>query len=103
MRDQYESWNRSSHHAVTTCNSCHSPENPVYKYINKMDNGFWHGLKFTTGSFKDPIRIRPKNFDIAMHSCMKCHSNIINTTIHKDPLDGGRSCVQCHRDIGHAH
>ena len=103
MRDQYESWNRSSHHAVATCNSCHTPKNFVMKYVNKADNGFWHSLKFTTGNYKDPLQIRAHNFNITMKACMNCHFNLMNTTIHQQGITEGRSCVSCHRSVGHAH
>ncbi len=103
MRDQYESWNRGSHHAVATCNSCHTPQNFFMKYVNKADNGFWHSLKFTTGYYKDPLQIRSHNFNITMKSCMQCHSGLMNSTLHQKGMDEGRSCVQCHRSVGHAH
>ena len=103
MRDQCDSWTKSSHHAVTTCNSCHSPENIYMKYFNKSENGFNHGWKFTTGLYKDPIRIRAHNFDIAMKSCLKCHGQLLNSVTHEKSLQEGRSCVQCHRDVGHSH
>lgn len=103
MRDQYEGWSRSSHHAVATCNSCHTPENIYFKYFNKMDNGFWHSLKFTTGQFKDPIQIREHNFNITMNACLKCHGQIFNSPSHQEPLGEGRSCVNCHRQAGHPH
>ena len=103
MRDQYESWNRSSHHHVTTCYSCHAPENIYLKYFNKADNGFVHALKFTTGQFKDPLRIRGHNFRITMQSCMKCHSGVMGSTMHAEALGDGASCTNCHRDVGHSH
>ncbi|MCM2351810.1 MAG: cytochrome c nitrite reductase small subunit [Bacteriovoracaceae bacterium] len=103
MRDQYDSWNKSSHHKVATCNSCHTPENIYFKYFNKMDNGFMHALKFTTGTFKDPIRIRQHNFNITMQACLKCHGDLMSSTLHQEPLREGRSCVACHREVGHTH
>lgn len=103
MRDQYESWSKSSHHHVATCNSCHTPENIYLKYFNKAENGFMHSLKFTTGQFKDPIRIRKHNFDITMKSCFKCHSGLMNSTLHTEAIEGGASCVRCHREVGHTH
>lgn len=103
MRDQYESWSRGSHHAVATCNSCHTPESFYFKLFNKMENGFNHSLKFTLENYKDPIRIRGHNFDIAMKSCLKCHSGLMSNTLHAEGISAGRSCVQCHRDVGHGH
>ena len=103
MRDQYDSWSKSSHHHVTNCNSCHTPQNIYMKYINKAENGFMHSLKFTTGNYKDPIRIRQHNFDVAMKSCLKCHSGLMNSTLHAESIGRNDSCVKCHRDVGHTH
>ena len=41
---------RASHHAVATCNDCHTPHNLVGKYVVKARNGFWHSFYFTTGT-----------------------------------------------------
>ncbi|AKQ64733.1 Cytochrome c nitrite reductase, small subunit NrfH [Myxococcus hansupus] len=61
MTEQYDGWRKSSHHAVATCNDCHTPAAFVPKYLTKASNGFWHSFYFTTGTFPDPIRIRPSN------------------------------------------
>ena len=103
MKDQYDSWSKSSHKSVATCNSCHSPQEFYLKYLNKAENGFNHGWKFTSGKYRDPIRIREHNFDIAMKSCLHCHGDLMNSAQHEKPLLEGRSCVQCHRDVGHSH
>ena len=49
MREQFDGWLKSSHRAVATCNSCHTPANLVGKYLTKASNGFWHSFFFTTG------------------------------------------------------
>lgn len=103
MRDQYNSWSRGSHKQVTTCNSCHLPENIYYKYFNKAENGFMHSLKFTTGIYKDPLRIREHNFNITMRACLKCHGNLMSSTLHQAPMADNISCVNCHKDVGHQH
>ncbi|MFX3828794.1 NapC/NirT family cytochrome c, partial [Streptococcus suis] len=35
MREQYDGWSRSSHHAVATCNDCHTPHALIPKYASK--------------------------------------------------------------------
>lgn len=103
MRDQYESWKKNPHASHTTCNSCHTAENFYYKYFNKVENGFNHALKFTTGIHSDPIKIREHNFNITMQSCLRCHSQLIESIQHQNALTEGRSCVQCHQNVGHDH
>ena len=33
MRDQYDGWQKASHHANATCNDCHVPHEFVPKYV----------------------------------------------------------------------
>src|SRR4029077_4457049 len=59
MREQFDGWLKSSHRAVATCNSCHTPANFIGKYATKASNGFWHSFFFTTGGYEDNIQIKP--------------------------------------------
>ena len=61
MGDHYNAWLKSSHHAVATCNDCHTPHGLIPKYASKAYNGFFHSLAFTTGNFPDPLQIKPIN------------------------------------------
>jgi cytochrome c nitrite reductase small subunit len=42
MREHFDSWTRSSHHAVASCNDCHVPHHFPAKYVAKMENGWNH-------------------------------------------------------------
>ena len=33
MRDEYEGWQKASHHAAATCNDCHVPHDIIGKYV----------------------------------------------------------------------
>ncbi|MEM8944444.1 MAG: cytochrome c nitrite reductase small subunit [Planctomycetota bacterium] len=102
MQAQYDSWQKSSHHATATCNDCHLSHHPIGKWITKADNGFFHSLAFTTGEFKDPIQIKPRNSRVVQAACIHCHKELIN---HMLPVQSGGdmlSCVHCHADVGHA-
>jgi cytochrome c nitrite reductase small subunit len=103
MREHYDSWNKSSHRGITTCNSCHEPQEFYLKYFYKAENGFMHALKFTTGDFKEPLKIRPHNFKMSMKACLNCHGHLFHDPVHQENLKEARSCVHCHRDIGHIH
>lgn len=102
MQSQYDAWIKSSHHNVATCNDCHLPHDFAGKWLVKADNGFFHSLAFTTGEFKDPIQIKPRNSDVVQQSCIYCHKELVN---HMLPYESGGdmlSCVQCHKSVGHA-
>ena len=100
MNDYYESWLKSSHHAVAVCNDCHTPEGFIAKYATKASNGFWHSWGFTTGIFLDPIQIK-KNKEITRESCQKCHLAIIES-IERENLEIEKiQCANCHKDVGH--
>jgi len=123
MEEHFGAWQRSSHRAVAGCADCHMPHDFVGKYLAKASNGFWHSLAFTTGTFPDPLQIKPHNRAITEQACRDCHGAIVAAI---DPLDGhGRSsagsrssarpqihdgaagsrdretCIRCHLYVGH--
>jgi cytochrome c nitrite reductase small subunit len=102
MRDQFESWNHSSHKAFATCNDCHTPHSFPNKWIVKGINGWNHSLAFTTGNFPEPIQIRAFNERIALDNCTECHESLL-TQIHQAELGEPASCVSCHGNVGHGY
>lgn len=100
MRDQFDSWNRSTHKAVATCNDCHAPHTFPGKWIVKGVNGFNHSLAFTTGNFPDPIRIRTLNAEVAQHNCVECHATTVSQ-VHSGAEGEERYCTSCHSNPGH--
>ena len=116
MREHFDAWNKSSHRAVATCNSCHTPHNLVGKYTTKARNGFWHSFYFTTGRYPDPLRITEKNRKVTAAACRDCHAAIIEAIdpkpararSHPVPVTTSSAraaepadCVRCHRYVGH--
>lgn len=99
MKDQFASWQRSTHHNFTTCNSCHAPDHPVLALLYKAENGFMHSYKFTTGVHTDPIEIRPHNKRVALNACLNCHQQLFAG----HPQTPERSCLDCHHNVGHPH
>lgn len=102
MREQYDAWTRSSHHAVAVCNDCHTPAGFLSKFAAKASNGYHHSLAFTTGSFAEPIRIKDRNRAVTEARCRGCHEAIV------DQIDAhfGKesiSCIRCHSSVGHLH
>lgn len=115
MSEHYSAWMKGSHHAVATCNDCHTPHNVVSKYTVKARNGFWHSFYFTTGSFPDPLRITGRNREVTEQACRYCHAHITEAIDYSSVAASGRpdgagrsthadermSCVRCHRYVGH--
>jgi cytochrome c nitrite reductase small subunit len=100
MREEFDAWNRGSHHAVTTCNSCHAPHGLLGKYATKAINGWNHSVAFTTGNFSDPVRIRPFNRDIVLANCLYCHSSVIDRMA-RNAKGQQADCLHCHGNVGH--
>ncbi len=100
MQAHYDGWLASSHKDVATCNDCHLSPHPIGKWFTMADNGFFHSLAFTTGSFPDPIRIKPRNRAVTQSACLKCHAEVFHPSGEADP---SLLCVHCHTDVGHAH
>ncbi len=102
MREHFDGWQKSPHHAVATCNDCHTPRNFVLKYLSKAENGFWHSKGFTLNDYHEPIMIRPVNSSILQANCVRCHKDLVAEISPHGVRDGLRlDCVSCHRDIGH--
>lgn len=101
MREQWDGWNRGPHHAVATCNDCHTPHDSIVsKYAIKALNGFRHSLAFTTGNFPEPIQITPMDEDIARTACLYCHGALTNDMNHANTAEP-TDCLRCHQGVGH--
>ena len=102
MREQYDSWQKASHHAHATCVDCHLPHDFVGKYVAKAENGFWHSLRFTLQDFHEPIQITPKNSRILKANCVECHRDLLADLIgHGAFEDDSNNCIRCHIAVGH--
>lgn len=103
MGGHYDAWLKSSHHAVATCNDCHTPPGFVAKWWTKARNGYHHSLAFTTGRFHEPIQITPSNRAVTESACRGCHAEVVTAIdaagAQGHPLD----CIRCHGDVGHPH
>ncbi|MCC7350474.1 MAG: cytochrome c nitrite reductase small subunit [Phycisphaerales bacterium] len=102
MRSEYDSWQKSSHHASARCVDCHLPHELIPKFIAKADNGYRHSARFTFNDFHEPIMITPRNARILQDNCLKCHGDFVHeivrgSTTAKDAV----KCVHCHSSVGH--
>ena len=102
MREHFDGWQKSPHHAVATCNDCHTPHDFIRKYLTKAENGYWHSKGFTLQDFHEPIMIRSKNVAVLQENCVGCHQQIVDG-INTHPGDPQKmlDCLHCHRDVGH--
>jgi cytochrome c nitrite reductase small subunit len=102
MREQFDGWQKASHHAHATCNDCHMPPGFVNKYWTKAENGYWHSKGFTLQDFHEPIQIRPRNARIVRDNCLRCHGDLMSNVAHAgDPEPERLDCVRCHAQVGH--
>lgn len=102
MREQYDGWQKASHHAVATCNDCHVPADLVGKYTTKALNGYHHSKGFTFQDFAEPIRIKPGNAAVLNRNCLRCHGEFVREiTAHRVVQDEELYCVRCHASVGH--
>lgn len=102
MREQFDGWQKSPHHAVASCNDCHTPHSFIPKYLSKAENGFWHSKGFTLQDFHEPIMIRPKNVAVLQQNCVGCHQQIVDgINTHPGNPQKMLDCLHCHREVGH--
>ncbi len=104
MEEQYHGWTAGVHSNVATCSDCHLPhDNIVHKYFVKAENGFMHGLKFTTGWHPENIEARDVSLAVTNEACLYCHADITSDMRHLGTAQDGEifDCVRCHAGIGH--
>lgn len=102
MRDQFDSWQKASHHAYAACNDCHVPHDFVGKWVTKASNGYYHSEAFTLQNFHEPIRIRPVSAAVLNANCLYCHRDYVRE-ITARRVSGNEElyCVRCHDNVGH--
>lgn len=102
MREQYDGWQKASHHTVATCNDCHIPHEFIPKYLTKLKNGFWHSKGFTLQDFDEPIRILHKNRIVLQKNCLHCHGELVSLIATHPGSDRKMlDCIHCHATVGH--
>lgn len=102
MRDEYDNWQRYSHHAAATCVDCHLPQALVPKLIAKAENGYHHSKGFTLQDFHEPIQIKTKNSQILQDNCLRCHRDMVEMLVRGSTTDSDAvRCVHCHASVGH--
>lgn len=102
MRPQYDSWQKSSHHAVAVCVDCHLPHDFIGKYVAKAGNGWHHSRGFTLQDFHEPIMIKGPNARILQDNCLACHQDLVHELV--VGVNGTAEevrCVHCHVTAGH--
>jgi cytochrome c nitrite reductase small subunit len=102
MQDQYDTWQKASHHTVATCNDCHVPHDLIGKYATKLENGYAHSKGFTFNDFHEPIQMRPQSKAILLKNCLHCHQEFVESIQPHDALATEQlDCIQCHTSVGH--
>lgn len=102
MQAHFDSWVKSSHRAVATCNDCHVPHTFPEKYWVKMRNGWNHSKAFTLQNFAEPIRITHRNLLALQHNCVDCHGALTSEIAsHREIEYEEIGCTSCHRSVGH--
>ena len=102
MREQYDGWQKASHHGVATCNDCHIPHGGIAKWLTKAGNGFWHSKGFTLQDFPEPVRIRPSNARVLRENCIACHRETVREIAAPHAAEAeALDCMKCHRSVGH--
>lgn len=98
MRENFDSWNVSSHKKVS-CGDCHLPHNNyVLKYLAKAKNGIKDVYAFTIKDIQ-VLHITKMNLKVLEKNCVRCHepmTSFINQTS-KEKL----VCTKCHKGAGH--
>jgi len=102
MNSEYDSWVKSSHHAVAKCADCHLPHALLPKFIAKGVNGYHHSKGFTFQDFHEPVMIKAHNSQILQEACLGCHGGLVHDIVAGSTTDANAvRCVHCHDAVGH--
>lgn len=102
MREQFDSWQKSSHRAVAGCGDCHLPGDFANKWRVKAENGYHHSVAFTLQNFHEPIRIKPGNARVLNERCLGCHRDFVHAiALRRAGDEDDLYCVRCHAGTGH--
>jgi len=102
MKAHYDDWQKSSHHHVAVCVSCHLPREVIPKYWTKAENGFVHSAAFTLQNFHEPIMLRHVSRRIVNNACLNCHAAVVGQLAHQAASKKeGVDCTSCHSEVGH--
>lgn len=101
MREQFDGWEKASHHAHATCNDCHVPVDFIGKYYTKMEHGWRHSKGFTLNDFHEPIRITPGSARIVQQNCIRCHESLTSEIVGHGRGAESADCIHCHAHVGH--
>src|SRR5262249_15716094 len=102
MRDQYDSWQKSSHHAFAACNDCHVPHDFIGKYATKAEHGARHSWGFTSQNFHEPIQMKPSSREAVNENCKTCHEGLVRELVgHSNQPNDVMDCIRCHESVGH--
>ena len=102
MREQHDSWQKSSHHAFATCNDCHTPHDFVGKYYTKAEHGLRHSWGFTFQNFHEPIQMKESSREVVVANCRYCHGSLVSEIIgHSNLNNDPTNCIRCHESVGH--
>ena len=102
MRPEHESWKKNSH-ANVTCLACHQKPGPIGWADIKIRISRMALLK-TAKRYEKPITTTVNDV-----SCNQCHDPTRRKTVrnygikmsHKEPLEAGFRCTDCHNTAGH--
>ncbi|MEX0718139.1 MAG: cytochrome c nitrite reductase small subunit [Planctomycetaceae bacterium] len=104
MQPHYDTWLKSSHHAVANCIDCHLPHEFPHDFIAKAENGWNHSWAFTFDDFPEPIRMTARNRRTLEDNCKACHGPLTDQMLadhHRPDERGAVSCLHCHSNVGH--
>jgi cytochrome c nitrite reductase small subunit len=102
MRDQHDSWQKSSHHAFAVCNDCHVPQDFFGKYWTKAEHGVRHSWGFTFQDFHEPIQMKASSRAAVQSNCQRCHADFTSQiAAHEDVPSQATDCIRCHQSVGH--
>ncbi len=99
MQPEVDTYLNSSHREVTSCGSCHVPDDFLRGGLYKSYTGTKDLLATLTGR-DEFIRASKLGKDVVQENCLRCHGVMLRD-IGDTKEEGGTYCFDCHRGIPH--
>jgi cytochrome c nitrite reductase small subunit len=70
--------------------------------VAKSEHGFRHSAAFTLQNFQEPIEIPPRDREIVLDNCLRCHETLVQAVAETPGRAGSAlDCTHCHAGVGH--
>lgn len=100
MRPRHDSWSRSGHKMVASCNDCHAAHSGATRFVSQGMSGLRHATVDTLDEDSAASLANRTTKETVEAACRRCHHRVVGAMLAR--AGDKASCVSCHESVGHA-